>query len=97
METIKEALTFDDVLLSPKYSNVLPAETNISLKLTKTISLKVPFLTSAMDTVTEAKMSIAIAPKILLCMLSNPNDLFLLPNVVLLLKVFDYVRPSEQW
>ena len=61
METIKEAFTFDDVLLLPKYSNVLPAETNISLKLTKTISLKVPFLTSAMDTVTEAKMSIAIA------------------------------------
>ena len=61
METIKEALTFDDVLILPKYSNVLPAETNISLNLTKTISLKTPFLSSAMDTVTEAKMSIAIA------------------------------------
>ena len=61
METIKEALTFDDVLILPKYSNVLPAETNISLNLTKTITLKAPFLTSAMDTVTEAKMSIAIA------------------------------------
>jgi IMP dehydrogenase len=61
MQTIKEALTFDDVLLLPKYSNVLPVNTNILLKLTKKITLKVPFLTSAMDTVTESKMAIAIA------------------------------------
>ena len=53
METIKEALTFDDVLLLPKYSNILPAKTNIYLQLTKKILLKVPFITSAMDTVTE--------------------------------------------
>ena len=61
MDTIKEALTFDDVLLLPKYSNVLPSNTNIFLKLSKKISLKVPFLTSAMDTVTESKMASAIA------------------------------------
>ena len=61
METIKEALTFDDVLLLPKYSNVLPLSTNISLQLTNKISLKVPFLSSAMDTVTESKMAIQIA------------------------------------
>ena len=61
MGSIKESLTFDDVLLIPKYSDVLPSETDISLKLTKKISLKVPFLSSAMDTVTESKMAIAIA------------------------------------
>ena len=61
METIKEALTFDDVLILPKYSDVLPSKTNITLQLTKEIFLKVPFLTSAMDTVTESKMAIAIA------------------------------------
>ena len=61
MDTIKEALTFDDVLLLPKYSNVLPSNTNIFLKLSKKISLKVPFLASAMDTVTEHRMATAIA------------------------------------
>ena len=61
MVAIKEALTFDDVLLLPKYSEVLPANTDIFLKLTKKINLKVPFLSSAMDTVTESKMAIAMA------------------------------------
>ncbi len=61
MGTIKESLTFDDVLLLPKYSNVLPSETDLSVNLTKNITLKVPFLSSAMDTVTESKMAIAMA------------------------------------
>ena len=61
MEAIKEALTFDDVLLLPRFSKVLPSDTDISLKLSKSIKLKSPFLSSAMDTVTESKMAIAIA------------------------------------
>ena len=61
MGTIKESFTFDDVLLIPKYSDVLPSETDISLNLSKKINLKVPFLSSAMDTVTESKMAVAIA------------------------------------
>jgi IMP dehydrogenase len=61
MDTIKEALTFDDILILPRYSNVLPIDTNIALSLTNKINLKVPFLSSAMDTVTESNMAIAIA------------------------------------
>ena len=61
MVSIKESLTFDDVLLLPQYSDVLPSETDVSLKLTNKINLGVPFLSSAMDTVTESSMAIAIA------------------------------------
>ena len=66
MVPIKEALTFDDVTLIPKYSEVLPSEVDTSIKLTKYLKLKIPLLSSAMDTVTESKMAIAIAIAILL-------------------------------
>ena len=61
MGAIKEALTFDDVLLLPRFSKVLPSETDISLNLSKNIKLNSPFFSSAMDTVTESNMAVAIA------------------------------------
>ena len=57
----QEALTFDDVLLKPAASAVLPTQTDTSTKLTRTISLRIPLMSSAMDTVTEAAMAIAMA------------------------------------
>jgi len=61
MDPIKEALTFDDVLLIPKYSKILPSEVITSTALSTNLNLKIPILSSAMDTVTESSMAIAIA------------------------------------
>ena len=61
MVPIKEALTFDDVTLAPKYSEILPSEVDTKTELSKNLTLKIPLLSSAMDTVTESKMAIAIA------------------------------------
>ena len=56
-----EGLTYDDVLLVPAYSDILPREVNISTKFTRNISLNVPIISAAMDTVTESRMAIAMA------------------------------------
>ena len=58
---IKEAITFDDVLLIPQRSAVLPHEVSLKTQLTKKITLNIPFLSAAMDTVTESKMAISMA------------------------------------
>ena len=60
MVPIKEALTFDDVTLVPKFSEILPSDVDTSIILTKYLKLKIPILSSAMDTVTESKMAIKI-------------------------------------
>ena len=58
---VKEGLTFDDVLLIPAESDVLPADVSLETQLTEGIRLNIPVMTAAMDTVTESRMAIAIA------------------------------------
>ena len=60
-QKLTEGLTFDDVLLTPAYSQVLPKDVDISTKLTRNITLNIPLLSAAMDTVTEAQLAIALA------------------------------------
>ena len=60
-----EGLTFDDVLLRPGRSEVLPSETDIRTRLTRSIALNLPIIASAMDTVTEAALAIALADRIM--------------------------------
>ena len=61
MRGIEEALTFDDVLLVPAYSDVLPREVDLATQLTRSIRLNIPIVSSAMDTVTEARLAISLA------------------------------------
>jgi IMP dehydrogenase len=61
MRIAQEALTFDDVLLLPAYSNVMPRDVNLTTKLTRDININIPLLSAAMDTVTESRLAIAIA------------------------------------
>ncbi|WP_292771347.1 IMP dehydrogenase, partial [Methylophaga sp. UBA5113] len=61
MRIAQEALTFDDVLLVPAYSNVLPRDVSLSTQLTRDITINIPLLSAAMDTVTESRLAIAMA------------------------------------
>jgi IMP dehydrogenase len=61
MRVVQKALTFDDVLLLPAHSSVVPRDVSLQTRLTKTISLNIPLLSAAMDTVTEAGLAIAMA------------------------------------
>jgi IMP dehydrogenase len=61
MRLLQKALTFDDVLLVPAYSDILPKDTSLKTRLTRNITLNIPLLSAAMDTVTEARLAIAMA------------------------------------
>lgn len=61
MRLLQKALTFDDVLLVPAYSNILPKDTSLSTRLTRNITLNIPLLSAAMDTVTESRLAITMA------------------------------------
>ncbi|MDD5438357.1 MAG: IMP dehydrogenase [Patescibacteria group bacterium] len=60
-DNLRECLTFDDVLLEPAYSEILPRDTDVSTRLTTRITLNIPFMSAAMDSVTESRMAIAMA------------------------------------
>jgi IMP dehydrogenase len=61
MRLLQKALTFDDVLLVPAFSNVLPKDTSLTTQLTRNIKINIPFISAAMDTVTESRLAIAMA------------------------------------
>src|SRR5438876_886986 len=61
MRVIQKALTFDDVLLLPAHSRVLPREVSLKTRLTRKLELNIPLVSAAMDTVTEARLAIAMA------------------------------------
>ncbi|MCC7414456.1 MAG: IMP dehydrogenase, partial [Gammaproteobacteria bacterium] len=61
MRLAKKALTFDDVLLVPAFSEILPRDASLKTRLTRRIALNIPLVSAAMDTVTEARLAIAIA------------------------------------
>src|SRR5665647_1595617 len=61
MRVIQRALTFDDVLLLPAHSRVLPRDVSLNARLTRKLGLNIPLISAAMDTVTEARLAIAIA------------------------------------
>ena len=61
MRVVRKALTFDDVLLVPAHSTVVPRDVSLVTRLTRTITLNIPLLSAAMDTVTDARLAIAIA------------------------------------
>src|SRR4051812_49763203 len=60
-KNLRECLTFDDVMLVPAYSEVLPTEVDVRTRLTRTIELNIPIVSAAMDSVTEARSAIALA------------------------------------
>ena len=61
MNIVQEALTFDDVLLQPSHSVVLPNQVNLQTRVTRDIALNIPLLSAAMDTVTDSRLAIAMA------------------------------------
>ena len=89
MRIAKEALTLDDVLLQPAYSEVLPREVDVSTLLTREIRLSIPLLSSAMDTVTESRLAIALAQEGGLGVIHKNMSLEDQANQVLMVKKYE--------
>jgi len=89
MRVVQEALTFDDVLLLPAHSTILPKEVSLKTQLTREISLSIPLVSAAMDTVTEARLAIALAQEGGLGIVHKNLDLSIQANEVLRVKRFE--------
>ena len=90
MEKLKQkALTFDDVLLLPSYSDFLPSDANTESKLSKNISLKIPLISAAMDTVTESSMAIALAEACCIGIIHKNNSIIEQASLVRSVKKYE--------
>ena len=91
MKQIRKALTFEDILLVPAYSEVLPNDVDIRSKLTRNISLNSPFISAAMDTVTEHRTAIAMARMGGIGIIHKNMDLYTQVKEVKIYNMFNWV------
>ena len=95
MRIVQQALTFDDVLLVPASSEVLPNQAVLKTRLTRTIDLNIPLISAAMDTVTEARLAIAIAQEGGIGIVHKNLSIELQASEVAAVKKYDYHHPGN--
>ena len=95
MKVLEEALTFDDVLLLPAHSTVLPKDASLITRLTREIEMNIPVVSAAMDTVTEARLAIALAQEGGVGIIHKNLSAEQQAKQVLITKKFESVTPGK--